>query len=284
MKKQIVLVGGDQRTPYLAKILENNKLSVKVYGMEQYKSIPLDITITHQLTSADIYILPIPLTKDNITVNAPYSSAKINIENLLNHCDSNTVIFAGNIPQWVINKGTQMGIVMYDYGKSDEFAMQNALPTAEGAIEILMNQTPYVLEGKSICVVGFGRIGKVLAQKLKLLGCHVTVTARKQTQLDTITNMGYTPYPTQELSLAPKFDIIVNTVPAPVITQAVLKKQNKNCLIVDLASKPGGVDFDCAKTLGIKTIHALSLPAKHAPATAASIIAKTILEFIYETE
>lgn len=284
MKKQIVLVGGDQRTPYLAKYLSEKMYDVTVYGMEQYKNMPMDITLSHHLTSADIYVLPIPCTKNNVTVNAPYSSAEIRIESVLKECKSNGVLFGGNIPDWVINHCQKANIIVFDYGKKETFAKENALPTAEGTIEILMNQTPCVLEGQSVCVVGYGRIGKVLAQKLKALGCKVTVTARKTQQLEEINKEGYAPFHTNQLPFSPQFDIIINTVPAPVITKAVLLRQNKDCFLVDLASKPGGVDFEYAKTLGMKTIHALSLPAKHAPATAADIIAKSIFQYLHETE
>ncbi len=284
MKKQVLLIGGDQRTSYLAKILVNNNFNVLVYGMEQYPSMPFNVTLTRQLGYANLYILPIPFTKDGITINAPFSVSPILINDVLKLCHSGDILMGGNIPDWVTEKAHSQNSVVYDYGKSETFACENALPTAEGTLEIIMNQTPYVLEGKTICVVGFGRIGKVLAKKLKALDCNVTVTARQAHQLQDIRALGYTPTETNKLSRADPFDIIVNTVPSLVVDENVLKKQKNNCLIIDLASKPGGVDFEYAKTMGLKVIHALSLPAKHAPATAATIIANAILEFLHETE
>ncbi len=284
MKKQVLLVGGDLRTSHLAKILTKHNYDVVVYGMEKCYAMPLNVTLTHHLAPADIYILPIPFTKDGITINAPFSATTILINDVLSLLQSNSVLIGGNIPQWVKEKAQNQKMVIFDYGKSENFANENALPTAEGTIEILMNQTPYVLEGKSVCIVGYGRIGKVLAKKLKALECNVTVTARQPQQLETIRAMGCVPLSTNDLSDAPPFDIIINTVPALVINENVLNNQPKTCLIVDLASKPGGVDFEYAKKLGIKTIHALSLPAKYAPETAASIIGRTILKFLEETE
>lgn len=79
-----------------------------------------------------------------------------------------------------------------------------------------------------------------------------------------------------------KYDIIFNTVPVKIFTQNVLKKVKKNCLLIDLASKPGGVDLDQASNLGIKTIWALSIPGKVAPVSSGEIIAKTIINILDE--
>jgi len=73
------------------------------------------------------------------------------------------------------------------------------------------------------------------------------------------------------------FDLVVNTVPAPVLDEYRLKGLNKDCLLLDIASAPGGVDRAAAKRLGIPYIWALSLPGKTAPKTAAHIIQKSII-------
>jgi dipicolinate synthase subunit A len=53
-------------------------------------------------------------------------------------------------------------------------------------------------------------------------------------------------------------------------------------LVIDLASKPGGVDFEYAQYKGIKTIHALSLPGKVAPVTTAMYMETVIYNIIKE--
>ena len=57
-----------------------------------------------------------------------------------------------------------------------------------------------------------------------------------------------------------------------------------DALILDLASKPGGVDWDAAQALGRRVVWALSLPGKTAPFTAGEIIAKTILHMLETDE
>lgn len=85
-------------------------------------------------------------------------------------------------------------------------------------------------------------------------------------------------------ALAPAFDTVVNTIPAPVLTEPVLAALRPGSLIVDLASKPGGTDFAAAQRLGCKAIHALSLPAACAPDTAGEAVARTVLTILRERE
>ena len=79
-----------------------------------------------------------------------------------------------------------------------------------------------------------------------------------------------------------KFDIIFNTIPALVLNRNELIKIRNDALVIDLASKPGGVDFDAAKELGIRVIWALSLPGRVAPVTAGIIIKDTIINMMRE--
>ena len=67
-----------------------------------------------------------------------------------------------------------------------------------------------------------------------------------------------------------------------ILPAEILKNIQKNALVIDLASKPGGVDFSAAKALGIKVIWALSLPGKVAPVTSGKIIKDTIMNIMTE--
>src|SRR5690625_1662894 len=79
-------------------------------------------------------------------------------------------------------------------------------------------------------------------------------------------------------------NICINPIPHLVITKEIINQMNKNTLVIDVASKPGGIDFDAAKTAGINTLHALGLPGKFAPKTAGDIIGHTIAELIRENK
>jgi dipicolinate synthase subunit A len=133
-------------------------------------------------------------------------------------------------------------------------------------------------------ITGYGRIGEILAQMLKGLGADVYVSARRKESLAWIKLNGYKPVEHSNLINSGDFDIIFNTVPAHVVGKEVLDKQSVDTLIIDLASSPGGIDFDYAKNKNIRTIHALSLPSKCAPVTAANIAARVIYDYISEMD
>ena len=158
----------------------------------------------------------------------------------------------------------------------------NAVPTAEGAIEIAIREYSGTVNGSKCLITGYGRIGKVLAQMLKGMGAEVYVSARRKESLAWIKLNGYTAIEHNNIINSGDFDIIFNTVPSMILDSKIMAKIAVNALIIDLASLPGGVDFDSAKRMGIKTIHALSLPGKVAPKTSGEIIKNTIFNILEE--
>ena len=136
---------------------------------------------------------------------------------------------------------------IFDYGARDDFAILNALPTAEGAIECAMREYEGTISGSKCLVTGFGRIGKILAHKLVLLGANVTVSARKPSDLAYVKALGYNALNTENLRTVKRFDIAFNTIPRLIFDRELLMNTDTNTLIIDLASLPGGVDFDTAE-------------------------------------
>lgn len=141
-----------------------------------------------------------------------------------------------------------------------------------------MANSPITLHGSKCIILGFGRCGKVLAHMLKGIGANLSVEARSLSDLAYIESYGYTPVPLGELSqYIDQYDFIFNTIPTMILDEKKLNKVQKDCVIIELASKPGGIDFNVAIKRGIKIIDAQSLPGKVAPETAAKIIFDTIL-------
>ena len=155
------------------------------------------------------------------------------------------------------------------------------MPTAEGAIQIAMERLPITIQGCRALVVGWGRIGKILARKLALLGADVTVSARRGHDLAMIAALGMRADSTGRFCRGlSQYDLIVNTVPARVLGRELLASTRPDCLIVDLASKPGGVDFDAAAELGRETVQALSLPGRVAPVSAGRLLRDAISGYL----
>lgn len=270
-KRRILVLGGDKRNLELSKLLIEDGHDVK-------------ISHEHGLyfEDRDLIIGPLPLSYDKKTLNAPFHSEEIEIDTLFEKMKEKALI-AGVIDQEYILKGKAYGMTIVDYFKREEMQVLNAVPTAEGAIKIAIEHMPITLHGSNALVLGFGRIGKALAKMLYGIGTNVYVAARKHEDIAWIKNLGYRPVYFKELDrVLGEMDVIFNTVPNLVLDRNRLINLNSKTLIIDLASKPGGVDFHEANKLGINTIHALGIPGKTAPVTAAKIIKETIYNIIKE--
>ncbi len=280
------VLGGDLRQLYMASGLSKAGHIVKLYGFDGYTDKIEGMTLCNDLKSAlkncNYVVLPLPYSSDGVTLNAPYSKKITKMNEIYDLISKDMLVLGGKFSSHDLNK---RGIKTVDYFEREELQILNAIPTAEGAIQTAMEEKPYTLSRSNCLVVGYGRIGKVLSSMLKGLNVNVSVSARKFEDLAWIKAYGMTPVLTSELKgIIDQFDIVFNTVPAPVIDKDVLKNSKKSTLFIDLASKPGGIDFEEARLCGIDTIWSLSLPGKVAPATAGEFVKETILNIIEQEE
>lgn len=285
MFKTVSVIGGDLRQLTVANELYNDGFFVNVYGFNMDNTpeiIPNTVDIKTAL-DGDIIILPVPVSFDGIYINTPYTNEKLSVDFLINNLNPLSLVFGGCISPGMSDALTKKGIKHMDYMLRDELAIKNAIPTAEGAIEIAISETPITLHNSKCLVLGYGKVGKILAKSLDALGAKTYVSARKYADLALIEGHGYIPLSVSESkSRLDEFDIIFNTVPALILGEAELRKTRRDTLIIDLASKPGGVDFEVAKELGLHVVWALSLPGRVAPVTAGIIIKDTITNMLRE--
>lgn len=276
MNKTFMIIGGDNRLGALAQMLIADGKIVYSFGLDKY---PHNIGKINTLISCDICLLPMPLMKNGF--NAPLSTNDINLYDILDTINPTTTIFAGGVPDDIYKRYPNLKII--DYLKRPELAILNAIPTAEGAIALAFENMDIILHGCKCLVIGNGRIGKILSNKLSAIGADVTVSARSETDFADIYSKGFKSIHTLNLKdKLSEFDLIINTIPVMVLSREELALVQVDTLIIDLASKPGGTDFIYANELGIKTIHALSLPGKVAPNTSAKFIKDTIYNIIRE--
>lgn len=280
LNKTVLVIGGDLRNVQIAKLLSENN---KVFTVGQSKSeqnlensIALSELLERELFF-DYIVFPLPISNDDITVNSPFSDEVIKIDDVLSLACAKTHILGGKFSEAFRRRLDALRLTYTDYLLREELAVLNAVPTAEGALQLALEELPVTIYGLDVLVIGYGRISKVLSSILKAMGANVTVSARKFSDIAWIQINGYTPIHTSDLAeVISTCQLIFNTVPAEVLDESMLSRLKKDCLLIDLASKPGGVDFDTAKKLSIKTIWALSLPGKVAPISAGKIIFDTI--------
>ena len=165
----------------------------------------------------------------------------------------------------------------------EETQIANAVPTAEGAIQLAMEATDRTIHESSCLVIGYGRIGRLLAGRLRALGARTAVSARRYSDLAWIRAENFQCLRTDALAGAlGQFDLILNTVPALILDAGLLGETKETCVILDLASAPGGVDLAAAQRLGRRAIAAPGLPGRTAPRTAAAAIRDSIYHILEE--
>lgn len=143
------------------------------------------------------------------------------------------------------------------------YIVQNAALTAEGAAELIMRRTDRSLAELSVLIAGYGRIGSLLADKLKALGADITAAARRPETRAGAEADGYRSVDITKIE--GRYDVIVNTVPAP-----VLSGDHGASLCLDLASAPGGWSDKTA------VIKAPGLPGLYAPISGANVMAEAV--------
>lgn len=253
--------------------IQNNMPEQNVCIKEKNSNIHDCHSLKECCDNSDIIISGMPLSRDGVTINAPYSRHEINLEEIYTYIQDK-IFVAGGIPiQFYENKT----IKNIDLLQSEELTILNAIPTAEGTIKIAIEETEITIHESNIMILGYGRIGKILCKNFKNLGAKVYCVARKEADLAWIREEGYIPIEYNELeNISNKMDIVINTVPSLVIKEKMLKNLKKSCIIIDVASNPGGVDKNMTKRYKIKEITALGIPGKIAPLTAAKYIKESI--------
>lgn len=278
--KSISIVGGDLRIIKLIELLIQDGYKVYTYALENSEDlltldkVEMCPTLEETLSHSKVVIGPIPLSSDRRNLSTPFGRKNVSIEEFITVLKGKHLI-AGNIN--IKEQLDESEISFTDLLKREEFNVLNAIATAEGTIQIAMEETQRTLHGSDVLVMGFGRTGKVLSNMLNGIGTNVYCEARKDEDIAWIKAYGYNPVHLNDLDeYLGKFDIIINTIPFQILDKEKLQLLKKEVVIIDLASNPGGVDRRAAKELDVKLIWALSLPGKVAPCTSAEFIKETL--------
>ncbi len=232
--------------------------------------------VDEALSAADFVLFPVPMSRDKKTLWAPSLACDLEIEEILDKAPSHARMFGANTSGFSDAR-------LSDYGERADFAQENAVPTAEGALLLAMQKMSCTVNGARVGVIGFGRVGKATAALFRAAGARVTIFARRSEVCALASMLGYCSAPLEELcTRAEDFGCLVNTVPSPVIGCDTLCAMRRDALVLELASEPYGVDFEAARTFGVRTVLARGLPGKYSPETAGRIIAKTVLTMLCE--
>ena len=272
MEKTFGVAGGGQRAAELVRLLKLDGCSVSAYGVE----LPEGAGKLEDALGADVVILPVPLLDSDGMLNCP--GARLSAPELLSKFRSGQRVFAGMIPPEMISEAEMAGVSMTDYMKLEPVAIANAAATADAALCLTVQETRDALAGKRCLVLGFGRIGKLLCHRLRGAGASVTAAARNPNDRAWIRALGLSALDASNLCGGLSgFQMVYNTVPAPILDADLLRELPSDCFIMDLASK-AGVDMEAASALGLAPLWARGLPGRIVPRGAAAILREILKE------
>lgn len=281
---KIILCGGDQREIELYRCWKKAGFQIKAAGFEEAGSAieSGDRAGEEDFTGAGVLIAPLSGIKADGSVNALFSADRFYLLPRLPEKSPGVILLAGSVAV-SLKEEIAKRCRFVATGADEELALLNAIPTAEGAIREAMELSPLTLHGSTALVIGLGRCGMALARALQGLGARVKVLVRRPESAALAFSAGFAPYDLTAADVAlAKSDFIFNTAPALMLTAGLLQQVKKEALILDLASAPGGTDFDTAAALGLRAKLLPSLPGQAAPRTAGRILARVYRRLIAE--
>ena len=263
----VAIIGGDFRQSYMIPYLIEKGYTVICYGVP---NIPEDVScdyaksLKEAVENADIVVGGLPFSKgETICSNMILPDLQISV--LCDYLKPHQKLFGGVLPRQVRDYCDKNQIACYDFIEDEALTIFNAIATAEGTILEAIRHQPSNLHGSKSLVLGYGKCGRVLADKLKGLSAEVTVCARSKEAQAFANAAGMRSLPFEALTEEIKtYEYIFNSIPEAVLTKGILKNVQKNALIIDIASG-GGVDFAAARELGIQARLCPGLPGKYAP-------------------
>lgn len=283
--KTVCVVGGDTRQIYTARRLAEHGLAVCVWGFEDFGGeLPVpSVPSPREAMACDAAVLPLPCTKNSRSLNAPFAREELSLRELETLVRPGAVVFPGMAPEGLIKTLSAKGAEVFDYYRDEALTVKNALLTAEGILGIVIEKTPITVWRMKAAVTGYGRVSYFVCRALKALGAEVTVYARSPAQRAKAETACLRTEAIGDLpGQTDRYDVIVNTVPSPVVTAEAVRNARPDCLIVEAAGAPYGVDFEACKQYGRELVKAFSQPGKTAPGTAGILIADTVFGMIKE--
>lgn len=282
---RLAVIGGDDRELFM--IPELLKLGAYIIGVGFEKAAPIEgVTLVSSPREAvgkvDAVLFPMYGTDERGGVKAKYTDFPIILnKEVLEAIPSHVPLFIGWARPALKSVTEIMGIRVIETAFLDQIAILNSIPSAEGAIQMAMENSKITIHGSESFVLGLGRCGWTLARTLKGMGAQVTGVARKPADLARAVEMGLNAVHFSNLEeKIGRAELIFNTVPHLVLDKVILDQVAKDAVIIDIASIPGGTDFEYAELLGIKALLAPGLPGIVAPKSAGKILAQVYPQLI----
>ncbi|MGI6169298.1 MAG: NAD(P)-dependent oxidoreductase [Christensenellales bacterium] len=272
MESLFMIQASDNRNLHLAYNLQKKGYNVALWRAQTDHQSIAAISDEELSCKDSIMVLSLTATQDKI-------------DNVLRLLSPGCVVFGGRISDENLRYSQSCGLQYIDLLSYEPFSILNAIPTAEGALHLAIEHTSHAINGARVLVLGYGRVGKATARLFSAAGARVDVLTQSPQERALARLNGLRSLALVRLtSRFSRAQIVINTIPARILGRAELRLLPPKCLIIDLSSPPGGTDHQEAQRLGLTSLHALALPDKYAPQSAAEYMESSILTLLHEME
>ncbi|OIJ17887.1 dipicolinic acid synthetase subunit A [Anaerobacillus alkalidiazotrophicus] len=288
--KHVAVIGGDARQLEVIRKLIELDAKISLIGFDQLDEGFVGATkvqLEHvDFRTVEAIVLPVSGTSLEGEIETIFSNEKIVLKvDHLKATPEYCTVFSGISNQYLKKIVKDADRKLVELFERNDVAIYNSIPTMEGTLMMVIQNTDITIHRSNVVVLGFGRVGMTVARAFHALGASVKVAANQSNLLARIYEMGFEPIELSKLeSKVENTDVCINTIPAKVLTAKIISKMPTRSLIIDLASKPGGTDFRYAEKRGIKAMLAPGLPGIVAPKTAGQIIANVLSKLLIEEQ
>ena len=268
MDRHIIIFTADKRQEKLVSLMEGEK-----------RDDAWDETSKEYETCEKIYVLPIPVTKleQNAVLKEKLKQELIKQGSV---AGVEIKVFGGALSQEWCDFLDSYKIPYWDFMKLPEVVDGNGKITAEASVAEVLQLSEYAINGQKILVTGYGCCGEKIAKLFGSMGAKVIVVARRKEVRQQAVSDGFCAVDFEEMKmeLQDAFTVI-NTVPSMVLSEDCIQRMPPGAIIVDIASKPGGTDFEAAKKYGVPAKLALGLPGIYTTSSSALLLKNAIFQY-----
>ena len=268
---KFLIVTADKRQIYMTE-----RLIEKGFDCTFYKP---ELTLSDNEGRFDAVVFALPTVKLS-RINCEYD---VRLQSILSLVRKGGCVFSAMADASFVRAVETAELENFDYYSREELVILNAYLTAEGVLELVLVNSEVSLRKLKVLVTGYGKTGEAIAHVLSSNRVCVTVAARKEKDRVRAECKGMNSLSFDGIrSCAKSFDFVINTVPTEVIGKKLLAEFRDDCVFLEIASKPYGIDVASVEKQNKRVIIASSLPGKYVARSAGVFIADTITNIVKE--
>lgn len=274
---KIAIIGGDRRTALMIPYFLREGYRVVCFGCDKkHCALSSAVSLQEAVENSDTIVCGIPFARQGFLA---CEEAVIPLAEFKRCLRRKNCIFGGVIPEDFRRECEEREIRCYDFLQDEPLAIYNSVATAEGAVLEAILHSETLLHQSRCLVLGYGRCGKALAQRLVGLSARVSVGLNGRLGTAQAQARGLRTFPLAELKERVKTaDYIFNTIPACYLDAGTLEEIPQKCLVIDIASGMIGVDYHAAEELGRKVLYCPGLPGKYSAESCAARMAQFVID------